>query len=187
MDRRLFLGSILGLALQSTAARAQSQQPGIVFDPHPAFVHVKMIVVGYMTIMSEDLSLLARLDGKSLGAEVTEFIGSRFDAAGHPVVCVDQRQLRDLPEGQSEADLFRVTFRIDLSSARVADDATAVVGTVSTQSQRGEFRLLSWVPMTHFVVEADRSALAERAKQALFEQAQRSVVDMLVELKKHGF
>jgi hypothetical protein len=41
--------------------------------------------------------------------------------------------------------------------------------------------------MTHFVLEGDRAALVERAKQALLEQAQRSVVDEIVYLKKREF
>ena len=188
MHRRLFLGSIIGLALQSAAAKAQSQQPSNPpFDPVPALVHVKMIVVDHVGVISEDRSLLVQLDARPFGVEVAKFMASRFDAAGHPVICVDLSQLRTLPERLPDADILHVRFRFDLSSVRVADDPAALVGTVSTYYQREEFSLLSWVPMTHFVVEGDRSALAKRAEQALMDQAQNSVVYELVYLKERGF
>ena len=188
MDRRLFLGSIIGLVLQSAAAKAQSQQPSNPpFDPVPALVHVKMIVVDHVGVISEDRSLLVQLDAGPFGVEVAKFMASRLDAAGRPVVCVDRSQLRGVTQGLPAAGILRVRFRFDLSSVRVADDPAAIVGTVSTYYQREELNLMSWVPMTHFVVEGDRSALAKRAEQALMDQAQNSVVDELVYLKERGF
>ncbi len=186
MDRRLFLGSILGLALQSTAARAQSQ--GVTqFDPNPSFVNVQMIVVGYVSILSEDRSLLKGFEQRSLESEVAEFVQSQFKAAGYPVISVDQSRLGMLPQGVTDAEVLHVRFRIDLSSVRAADNSEIVVGAVSTYFRRLENELISWEPIKQFVVEGDRSAVTTRAKQALLEQAQKSVVDMIVDIKKHGF
>ena len=186
MDRRLFLGSIAGLALQSAAARAQSQQqPVVSFDPVPALVHVKMVVVNHVGFISDDQGLLAQLDARPFGVEVAKFMASRFDAAGHPVICVERSEQRG--PGLAEAYKLHVSFRIDLSSLRVANDPAAVVGTVSTHYQREDSGLLSWVPMTQFILEGDRSALAKRAEQALLDQAQKSVVDQIVYLKERGF
>ena len=188
MDRRWVLGAILGLALHPVATLAQSQQlPYVPFDPIPDLVYVKVIVVD-VSIVSDDLNLPAQLDDKLLSSKLAEFIASRFVQAGYPVACIDRRQLHDLPQGVTEADVFYAKFRIDLSIARAADKPVAVIGSASTQYQRGEFfRLLSWVPMTHFVVAGDHSILAQRAEDALWEQAQRSIVDVFVSLKQKGF
>jgi hypothetical protein len=137
--------------------------------------------------VSDDRDLLVQLDARQFGVEVAKFMASRFNAAGHPVICIDRNQLRSVTHGLTEAHKLYVSFRIDLSSARVASDPTAVVGTVSTHYQRAESRLLSWVPMTQFIAEGDWSALTGRAQQALLEQAQKSVVDQIVYLKKRGF
>jgi hypothetical protein len=189
MDRRLFLGSIIGLALMSTAARAQSEQPAVAsFDPDPALVEVAMVVVRDVSVRSDDRSLLTQLDVRPFVVAAAEFMAARFDAAGHPVICVDQSRARDL--GLAESSKLYVSFRIDVSSVRVGEDPAVVVGTVSASYQRYQHEELhrqSWEPMTHFVVEGDRAALPERAKQALFDQVQKSIVDQIVYLKKRGF
>jgi hypothetical protein len=146
-----------------------------------------MIVVDHVGVMSEDRSLLPRLHSDSFGVKVAEFIASRFEAAGYPVIAMDHTRFRDLPEGVSQPDVLYVSFRLDLSSVQLANGTAATVGTVSMSYYRWERSLLSWMPMTHFVVEDGQPSLAQRAQQARFEQSQKSVVDQIVYLKKRGF
>ena len=188
MHRRLLLGSIVSAMLCSTAVMGQSQQPpNPPFDPDPRLVNVKMIVVSHVGVVSEDRGLLtSALDTIASRTKVAEFMASRFEAEGHPVTVAD-RNPNPLPEGMHDLDVLYVRFRLDLSASRLANDSEIVVGTVSTYFQRGEDGLPSRLPMTHFVLEGDRSVLRERTEQALFEQAQKGVVDQLVYLKKRGF
>src|SRR5690349_10439560 len=119
MDRRLFLGAILGLALGSATASAQSD-PGITqFDPDPRLVHVKMIVVGHFSVISEDRALLANLHTKSFGVKASEFMASRFEDAGYPTLVVDYSH-DQRPDGVSEADVLHVSFRLDVSAVPLA-------------------------------------------------------------------
>jgi hypothetical protein len=102
-----------------------------------------MIVVFHVGVISADQSLLPLLDARPFGVAVAEFMATRFDVAGYPVICVDRSQVQGVTPGITEVDKLYVSFRIDLSSARVANDPAVVVGTVSTHYRRQESGLLS--------------------------------------------